>query len=63
MRGEATIVIGGSRPTPAIDEAEADARLLLEHGAPARAVQELVHRRHGLPKRDAYALVLRLRDR
>jgi len=63
VRGEATLVIGGSRPTPAIEEAEADARLLLEHGAPAKAVQELVQHRHGLSKRDAYALVLRIRDR
>ena len=63
VRGEATLVIGGSPPTPAINAAEADASLLLEHGAPARAVQELVQRRHGLSKRDAYALMLRLRDR
>jgi 16S rRNA (cytidine1402-2'-O)-methyltransferase len=42
VRGEATLVIGGSPPTPAVEAAEADARLLLENGAPARAVQELV---------------------
>ncbi len=63
IRGEVTLVIGGSPPTPAIEAAEADARLLLEHGTPARAVQELLQARHGLSKRDAYALVLRLRDR
>lgn len=63
VRGEATIVIGGADArVAATAEAEADARLLLAGGAPARAVQELLVRRHGLPKRDAYALVLRLRD-
>jgi 16S rRNA (cytidine1402-2'-O)-methyltransferase len=64
VRGECTIVIGGA-PTGAPDAAaaEADARLLLANDAPARAVQELLVRRHGLGKRDAYALVLRLRDR
>lgn len=63
VRGECTIVIGGA-PTGASDaaSAEADARLLLANDAPARAVQELLVRRHGLGKRDAYALVLRLRD-
>jgi len=45
------------------EDAEADAALLLEADAPARAVQELLMQRHGLSKRDAYALVLRLRDR
>ena len=42
-------------------EAEADARLLLEGGAPARAVQALLVERHGLSRRAAYDLVLRLR--
>ena len=64
IRGECTLVVGGAegRPGPS-DAAEADARLLLANGAPARAVQELLAQRHGLPKREAYALVLRLRDR
>lgn len=64
VRGECTIVIGGAdaRATRTKD-AEADARLLLEGGAPARAVQDLLMTRHELPKREAYALVLRLRDR
>jgi hypothetical protein len=57
-------VIGGASgdagPTA---DAEADAGQLLDGGAPARAVQELLVRRHGLAKRDAYALVLKLRDR
>lgn len=63
VRGECTLVIGGAerRVAPGA-EAEADARLLLGGGASARAVQELLVRRHGLAKRDAYALVLRLRD-
>ena len=39
-----------------------DARLLLRGGAPARAVQDLLERRHGMSRREAYALVLRLRD-
>lgn len=64
VRGECTIVIGGAdaRVTAEAD-AEADARLLLEGGASARSVQDLLMRRHALSKREAYALVLRLRDR
>ena len=64
VRGECTIVIGGAdaRAT-ADDDAESDARLLLDGGASARSVQELLMRRHGLSKRSAYALVLRLRGR
>ena len=64
VRGECTIVIGGADARALMTaDAEADARLLLEGGAPARAVQELLVARHGLSKRDAYGLVLRLRDR
>lgn len=64
VRGEATIVIGGATErAAAVGSAEADARLLLGHDTPARAIQELLMARHGLAKRDAYALVLRLRDR
>ena len=64
VRGECTTVIGGADVRAAATaEAEADARLLLDGGAPARAVQDLLVRRHGLPRRDAYALVLRLRER
>lgn len=64
VRGECTIVIGGAdaRAVTTAD-AEDDARLLLDGGAPARAVQELLVARHRLSKRDAYGLVLRLRDR
>ncbi len=63
VRGECTLVIGGAagRIGPS-EEAEADARLLLAGGAPNRAVQDLLVARHGLSKRDAYALVLRVRD-
>lgn len=64
VRGECTLVIGGaSRHGTTTADAEADARLLLDGGAPARAVQDLLVQRHGLSKRDAYALVLRARDR
>lgn len=64
VRGECTIVIGGADARVIADaDAEADARLLLAGEAPARAVQELLTTRHGLSKRAAYALVLRLRDR
>jgi 16S rRNA (cytidine1402-2'-O)-methyltransferase len=64
VRGESTLVIGGAEGrTAAAADAESDARLLLANGAPARAVQELLVARHGMAKRDAYALVLRLRDR
>lgn len=64
VRGECTLVIGGAEHRAIAEaEAESDARLLLDAGAEPRAVQELLVRRHGLPRRDAYALVLRLRDR
>ena len=64
VRGESTLLVGGAadRSGSAAD-AEVDAALLLAADAPARAVQELLVRRHGLSKRDAYAIVLRIRDR
>jgi 16S rRNA (cytidine1402-2'-O)-methyltransferase len=63
VRGECTLVIGGSTARPSVtDAADADARLLLDAGAPTRAVTELLRQRHGMAKRDAYAMVLRLRD-
>jgi 16S rRNA (cytidine1402-2'-O)-methyltransferase len=62
VRGESTIVIGGATAAPAPGvEAEADARLLLDGGAPARAVQALLVQRRGLSRRAAYDVVLRLR--
>jgi 16S rRNA (cytidine1402-2'-O)-methyltransferase len=62
VRGECTVVIGGATGRPdATAEAEADARVLVGAGASSRAVQELLVARHGLAKREAYALVLRLR--
>jgi 16S rRNA (cytidine1402-2'-O)-methyltransferase len=62
VRGEATILIGGATSAPGDDdEAEADARLLLRGGAPARVVQALLIERRGLSRRAAYDLVLRLR--
>ena len=62
VRGESTIVIGGATEGPAPGaEAEADARLLLDGGAPARAVQALLVERRGLSRRAAYDLLLRLR--
>jgi 16S rRNA (cytidine1402-2'-O)-methyltransferase len=64
VRGECTLLIGGASPqSVATADAEADARLLLDRGAPPRATQDLLVQRHGLSKREAYALVLRLRDR
>ena len=63
VRGECTLVIGGAPAgAVALTDAESDARLLLDGGASSRAVQELLVRRHGLAKREAYALVLRTRD-
>lgn len=63
VRGECTIVIAGADASVgATADAEADARLLLSHDTPARAIQELLVQRHGLSKREAYALVLGLRD-
>lgn len=62
VRGESTIVLGGATEAPAPDaEAEADAQLLLDGGAPARAVQALLVERRGLSRRAAYDVVLRLR--
>jgi len=62
VRGEVTLVIGGAdADRVAAEAAEEDASALLSAGAPARAVQELLVRRHGMAKRDAYALILRLR--
>lgn len=64
VRGECTLLIGGAAGDPGSSaDAEADADLLLEGGASPRAVQELLVRRHGLARREAYALVLRRRDR
>ena len=64
VRGECTLVIGGAGEARVVTaEAETDARLLLDEGAPARAVQALLVQRHGLPKREAYDLVLRARER
>jgi len=61
VRGECTVVIAGATSTPGVDaEAEADARLLLDAGAPKRAVQSLLVERRGLSRREAYDLVLRL---
>lgn len=62
VRGECTIVIGGATGRPDADaEAEADARLLLDAGAPTRAVQALLVERRGLSRRTAYDLILRVR--
>jgi 16S rRNA (cytidine1402-2'-O)-methyltransferase len=64
VRGEATLVIrGADRAAGAEAEAVADVRLLLAAGTPPRAVQDLLVQRHGLSKREAYALVLRQRGR
>jgi 16S rRNA (cytidine1402-2'-O)-methyltransferase len=63
VRGEATLVIAGADAgRAAVGAAEEDARALLAAGTTARAVQDLLVRRHGISKRDAYALVLHLRD-
>ena len=64
VRGECTLLIGGTGDrSGSLADAEADAELLLRADTPARAVQELLIQRHGLSKRDAYAVVLRIRDR
>ena len=62
VRGECTIVISGaSADRAATTDAEDDARLLLSEATPARAVQALLVQRHGLSRRDAYDVVLRMR--
>jgi 16S rRNA (cytidine1402-2'-O)-methyltransferase len=62
VRGECTVLIGGATAAPDVAaEAEADARLLLEGGSPPRTVQAWLASRHGLSRREAYDLVLRLR--
>jgi 16S rRNA (cytidine1402-2'-O)-methyltransferase len=65
VRGECTVVIAGAEASARTRtaDAEADARLLLSHGATARAIQDLLVQRHGMTKRQAYALVLELRGR
>jgi len=64
VRGECTLLVGGSAErSVSVEAATADATLLLHHGTPSRAVQELLVQRHGLSKRDAYALVLAARGR
>lgn len=64
VRGECTVLIGGMTARPDVTEAaEADARLLLDAGAPPRAVHALLVARHALARREAYALVVRLRAR
>lgn len=64
VRGECTILIRGAAERAGnVADAQADAALLLDLDAPARAVQELLVQRHGLSKRQAYSLVLQLRDR
>ncbi len=63
VRGECTLLIAGADPGAAsLHDAEADATLLLAAGAPPRAVQDLLVS-HGMSRREAYALVLRLRKR
>ena len=62
VRGECTLLIGGATArATAGAAAEDDARMLIAGGAPARAVQDLLVARHGLARREAYAVVLRLR--
>jgi 16S rRNA (cytidine1402-2'-O)-methyltransferase len=62
VRGECTLLIGGaSERVASAADAEDDARLLIAGGAPPRAVQDLLVARHGLARRDAYAVVLRVR--
>lgn len=63
VRGESTLLVGGADESAGVTvDAEADARLLLDGGTPPRTVQQLLVQRHALSKRDAYALVLRLRE-
>jgi 16S rRNA (cytidine1402-2'-O)-methyltransferase len=63
VRGESTLVVAGSEERSGPDaEVEADARALLDGGAPSRVVQDFLVRRRGVAKRDAYRLVLQLRD-
>jgi 16S rRNA (cytidine1402-2'-O)-methyltransferase len=62
VRGETTLVIGGAtQATDADADAEDDARVLLDGGAPARAIQALLIQRRGMSRRAAYDLILRLR--
>lgn len=65
VRGECTVVIAGNDASARARtaDAEADARLLLDHGVPARAIQDLLVQRHAMTKREAYALILELRGR
>lgn len=65
VRGEATVVIAGVGEEPAANRAEEADRMaaaLLESGTEARDVVERLIRDHGMRKRAAYALVVRLRE-
>jgi 16S rRNA (cytidine1402-2'-O)-methyltransferase len=63
VRGECTFVIAGAgRGEHHPADATSDAQLLLRGGAPPRAVQDLLVARHGLSRREAYALVIGLRE-
>jgi 16S rRNA (cytidine1402-2'-O)-methyltransferase len=64
VRGECTVVIAGAargERSGTEADAEADAAELLAAGSPARAVQRFLVERRGLARRDAYAIVVRLR--
>lgn len=60
VRGECTLLIGGSSgpaPAPGADE---DARLLADAGASARTIAAFIASRHGMPRRAAYELAQRV---
>jgi 16S rRNA (cytidine1402-2'-O)-methyltransferase len=64
VRGEATVVIGGApegATGESAEEASGVAAALLESGVEARDVVERLVRDHGLRRRAAYSLVVRLR--
>jgi 16S rRNA (cytidine1402-2'-O)-methyltransferase len=61
VRGEVTLLIGGSTEARTADaEATEAARLLLAEGVGQRPILALLTRRYGLRRREAYDLVLRL---
>jgi 16S rRNA (cytidine1402-2'-O)-methyltransferase len=66
VRGEATLLITGAAPDEEHEERHAaasdDALRLLEQGLETRVVVEQIIATHGMKRREAYDLVLRLRE-
>lgn len=63
VRGEATVLIGGSSGSEPTDRTDVEATIsaMLAEGADSRTILDLLTGEHGLKRREAYALILRHR--